>query len=377
MTKSVNKVLIIGGGFSGMSAAIEFRKQGIETHLVEIDPEWRPDGAGISVGGATLRAFRTLGILDDFLEHGSGHDSLEMFTADGHKLQDIQTPRFVSPDIPGGGAIMRPTLGRILADKVRANGTHIYLGKTFSEIKPDADGVDVVFDDGSTDRFDLVVGADGLYSKTREWLLPDAPKPEYSGQGVWRAVIPRPESCKGTQMWVGRHLKAGINPMSKDDVYLFLTVDSETPQRFAKEEEPAILKALLLDHFNDPAVHQLAETITSESHVILRPLEGLIVPRPWFKGRVVLIGDTVHGTTPHLASGACIGIEDAIVLADELAKGAELEQTLVAYQDRRYDRCHMVVTNSGRLGKIEIEGGDKEEHAAIMRDSMIALMQPT
>jgi 2-polyprenyl-6-methoxyphenol hydroxylase-like FAD-dependent oxidoreductase len=90
----------------------------------------------------------------------------------------------------------------------------------------------------------------------------------------------------------------------------------------------------------------------------------------------VLIGDTVHATTPHLASGACIGIEDGIVLAEELGRAATLDAALAAFQQRRWERCRMVVENSARLGEIEATGGDKAEHARIMRESMIALAQP-
>jgi 2-polyprenyl-6-methoxyphenol hydroxylase-like FAD-dependent oxidoreductase len=376
MTNTVNKVLIVGGGFSGMSAAIQLRKLDIETHLVETDPNWRPEGAGISIGGATLRAFRELGILDEFLEHGSGHDGMQLFTDTGHLIQELQTPRFVSPEIPGGGAIMRPILGRILSDKVKANGTNIKLDCTYTSFEQDQDGVNVAFTDGSSDRYDLMIAADGLFSKTRDKVLPEADSPSYSGQGVWRAVLPRPANCTGTQMWVGPNLKAGINPMSKDQVYLFLTVDSVERQRFPKEEEVGVLKSLLKDHFSAQDVQVLADQIDENSYVQLRPLDHLLVQRPWFKGRIVLIGDTVHGTIPHLASGACIGIEDAIVLAEELNKSASIEESLTAFQDRRFERCRMVVENSAKLGKIEIEGGDKEEHTAIMRESMIALTQP-
>jgi 2-polyprenyl-6-methoxyphenol hydroxylase-like FAD-dependent oxidoreductase len=100
------------------------------------------------------------------------------------------------------------------------------------------------------------------------------------------------------------------------------------------------------------------------------------MPRPWVSGRVVLIGDAVHAITPHLASGACIGIEDALVLAEELARTAVVDEALAAFEARRWERCRMVVQNSGRLGEIEIAGGDKEEHARIMRESLMALAQP-
>ena len=101
------------------------------------------------------------------------------------------------------------------------------------------------------------------------------------------------------------------------------------------------------------------------------------MPRPWSKGRVVLIGDAVHATTPHLASGACIGIEDAIVLAEEIGRSTtDVGAACAAFEERRWERCRMVVENSTRLGEIEIAGGDKEEHGRIMRESLMALAQP-
>jgi 2-polyprenyl-6-methoxyphenol hydroxylase-like FAD-dependent oxidoreductase len=123
-------------------------------------------------------------------------------------------------------------------------------------------------------------------------------------------------------------------------------------------------------------VRELAAQITGDSLVMYRPLDGLLLPPPWYRGRVVLIGDTVHPTTPHMASGACIGIEDAIVLAEELGRHSKVEAACEAFQNRRWERCRMVVENSARLGEIEIEGGEKGEHARIMRESTIALAQP-
>ena len=91
----------------------------------------------------------------------------------------------------------------------------------------------------------------------------------------------------------------------------------------------------------------------------------------------MLIGDAVHATTPHLASGACIGIEDAIVLAEEIARAdGDPPSALAAFEARRWERCRMVVENSVRLGEIEITGGDPAEHGALMRESMMALAAP-
>lgn len=375
MTHPIHKILIVGGGFSGMSAAIQLRKLGLAVDLVEIDPGWRSYGAGISLGGATLRAFRTLGILDEFLRLGAGTDGVDLYTSNGHKLASLPTPRLAGPDVPGGGAIMRPVLAGILAEATRASGARVRLGCTFSAIRQNDDAVDVDFTDGTTGRYDVVIGADGLYSKMREAVFPDSPKPKYTGQGVWRAVLPRPADIDRAIMWLGPKIKVGVNPVSQTEMYLYVTED-RAENSFVDPASFLPRLDALLEPFEAPAVQAIRSQLNEHSQIIYRPLEGLLMPRPWSRGRIVLIGDTVHATTPHMASGACIGIEDAIVLAEELGRATSVDAALQAFEDRRWERCRMVVENSGRLGEIEIAGGDKEEHSRIMRDTLIALAQP-
>jgi 2-polyprenyl-6-methoxyphenol hydroxylase-like FAD-dependent oxidoreductase len=374
MTSAARRILIIGGGFSGMSAAIELRRQGVEVDLVEIDPGWRSYGAGISLGGATLRAFRRLGILEAFLAQGNAADDVNLCAPHGPQVASLPTPRIAGPDVPGGGAIMRPVLARILAEATRAAGANVRLGCTFTTIEQDDDGVDVSFTDGQRRRYDVVIGADGLYSKVREALFPGAPRPRYSGQAVWRAVLPRPPEIQTATMWMGPKVKPGVNPVSKTEMYLFVTEPRPTNDHVDPSTFTERLRALLAD-FPAPTLQAIRAQIGPDSQIVFRPLEGLLMPRPWFRGRVVLIGDTVHATTPHLASGACIGIEDALVLAEELGRTTVVTDALAAFETRRWERCRMVVENSLRLGEIEVAGGDKEEHARIMRESLMALAQ--
>jgi 2-polyprenyl-6-methoxyphenol hydroxylase-like FAD-dependent oxidoreductase len=375
MAAPVNKVLIIGGGFSGMAAAIELCKRDIEVDLVEIDPEWRSYGAGISLGGATMRALDQLGVIEAFLAAGAASDGVELFIPTGQKIAELPTPRLAGPDVPGNGAIMRPALARILADATRKAGANVRLGCTFNSFAQDAGGVDVSFSDGRDGRYDLVIGADGLYSKLRPALFPDAPEPRYCGQGVWRAVLPRAAEVNGTMMWMGPKIKPGLNPVSRDEMYLFVTEDRASRDFIDPAGFLPHLKSLLAP-FPAPLLQRVREQLNDQSQIIYRPLESMFMPSPWYRGRVVLIGDAVHATTPHMASGACIGIEDALVLADELGKAGSVDQALDRYLARRWERCRMVVQNSGRLGEIEIAGGDKEEHARIMRATLAALAAP-
>lgn len=371
---TVRSVLIIGGGFAGLSAAIAFRKAGVAVRLVEIAADCGAYGAGISIGGATLRALGTLGVLEDYVRHGFGCEMTEIRTADDHLIQMIPAPRLAGADVPGNGAVMRPVLAKILCDAAVAAGADVRLRTTVEELKDCGDTVEVRLSDGHTDRYDLVIGADGLLSSTRARILPDAPRPVYSGQSVWRAVLPRLPEVTHTMLWVGTSTKVGLNPVSDDAMYVFVNENRPNRDRVAEDQLVDDLKALL-EPYPAPLVQAARDLIGPASQIIFRPLEGMLAPLPWHKGRIVLIGDAVHATTPHLASGAGIGIEDAIVLAETCAASDDLEAALAAFEARRWERCRMVVHNSGRLGEIEVANGDKGEHARLMEQSFRLLAE--
>lgn len=371
---SNSKVLVIGGGFAGMTAALQLSRKGFEVDLVEIDAGWRSYGAGISLHGSTLRVLRDLGLIERFLEEGFASDGVQLRGPDDSVLVTLPTPRVAGADIPGNGGIMRPALAKILSEAVRSSTTKVRLGLTFTDIVQGDDGVHVTFGDGSSDTYDLIVGADGLNSAVRAKIFPAAPKPRFIGQSVWRAVLPRPEGIDTVTMWMGPKLKVGLNGVNKNQAYLFLTEDRPTNDFVPPEVLVETLRGLL-ERFPSPIIRRIASELSSEHQIIYRPLEQMLLPRPWFKGRVVLIGDAVHATTPHLAAGACIGIEDAMVLAEELGQGGDVGSALAAFEARRWERCRMVVENSGQLADIEIHGGSREAHAAIMQASMKTLAE--
>jgi 2-polyprenyl-6-methoxyphenol hydroxylase-like FAD-dependent oxidoreductase len=370
----IRKALVIGGGIAGMCAAIELRKRGVDVDLAELDSQWRVYGAGITISGPTLRAFKAVGVVDEILRQGWCADGLDLHLADGTRIGHLSSPRIAGPEIPGGGGIMRPVLARILREATTASGTRVKLGVTFSSIQPEGDQVCVSFTDGTSEAYDLVIGADGCNSKVREALFPDAPKPRFTGQACWRAVVPRPPEIERAAMYIGRSVKAGLNPVSREEMYLFFLDKREQPDHIAPEAWPALLREELAE-FSGP-VAQIRDAITPQSRIVYRPLFALLVPRPWHLGRVVLIGDAAHSTTPHLASGAGIAVEDALVLAEELENSPVVEQALERFTHRRFERCRIVVENSVRLGDIERNGGSPSEHERVMRDSVGVLLAP-
>lgn len=370
------RILIIGGGIGGMAAAITLRKRGVDVDLIELDPNWQVAGAGITISGPTLRAFSTLGIIDEVMRDGFCADGVSLCDANGKLLTELPTPHLAGDDIPGGGGILRPVLAGILSRATLAAGAQVRLGTSFTHIAQDADGVNVVFSDGTQGRYDLVIGADGLNSKVRQSQFPDAAKPEFTGQGCWRALVPRPASIDRPHIFMGPSVKAGVNPVSQDEMYLFFTLHmpgnpfidpADWPQRLAAE----------LAGFGGP-IGAIRDALNADSRILYRPLEKLLLTTPWHQGRVVLLGDAAHATTPHLASGAGAAVEDALVLSEELARADSYQAAFAAYMERRLPRARMIVENSVALGELErtADAESKQQFSQLMRASQAALAAP-
>jgi 2-polyprenyl-6-methoxyphenol hydroxylase-like FAD-dependent oxidoreductase len=371
----VKAALVVGGGIAGMCTAIELRKRGVAVDLLELDKEWKVTGAGISINGAALRALKTIGVVEEVLELGAGSDGVNLCAANGTVVGQLPTPRIAGPDIAGAAGILRSILAGILSRATVSAGVTVRLGTTIQSVEQEGDGrLFVRSSDGIDGRYDLLVGADGLYSKVRSTFFPGAPVPRYTGQGSWRAVLPRDPETSAVSVFMGRATKVGVNPISQDQMYLFCLDNRPDNERIPEDQWKDLLTGLLME-FSGPMT-KARERIKDSSLVVYRPLESLLLPPPWHHGAIVLVGDAAHATTPHLAAGAALGMEDAIVLVEEMEKAGSIDEGAVAYTKRRFERCRMVVENSLRLGEIEMAGVQSAEHAQIMRDSLGALLAP-
>lgn len=369
----IQSVLIVGGGIGGMSCAIQMRKMGLSVELIDIDPEWRVLGAGITITGPTLRAFKYLGVMEQIREVGATWSGARVHTADGALVQEMTFP-VVEAGVPPAGGIMRPALHKILSTRVLESGAKVRLGLTVAELNEGERRTVVTFSDGSRGEYDLVVAADGAFSKLREKLFPQAPRPKFTGQGIYRIVAEQPKGMNGSLFYMGSNMKIGFNPVSPTHMYMFLLEYSPDNPWLSEAEQPKRLYDLMAGFGG--IVPQVRETVMTCGSVNYRPLEAIIQPAPWYQGRCVLLGDAAHATTPHLASGAGMAVEDALVLTEEVQKAATVEQALKGYTARRYQRCKLIVDNSIRLGELEMAGSDPQVHARLMSESIAALREP-
>ncbi len=367
------RVLVIGGGVAGPAAAIKLAEGGVRVEVIDSAENWGAVGTGVSLSPLTLRALGNLGLAHEVMAKGHLHDTLTFCNPMGGVINTLTNPRLFSPEIPAEGGIMRPILHQIMAARMAELGVKVRTKLTVSALADDGKGVDVTFSDGSSGRYDLVIGADGLYSKTREMVFPNAPKPKFTGQACWRAQMPLPADWEGGRMFFGP-IKVGFTPCSAGEMYMYLLENiTENSHRAPETMLPRLME--LLAPFGGP-VAEIRKAFTEKTEIVYRPLESILIEGDWHKGRVILIGDAVHATTPHLASGAGVAMEDALVLAEELDKTADYSAAMAAFMARRLPRAKLVVGNSLRLGELEQDHAPAEEMGALMMQSLRAIAAP-
>ena len=230
------------------------------------------------------------------------------------------------------------------------------------------------FTDGTQRSYDLVVGADGIHSRLRAMLFPDAPKPAFTGQGCWRAVVPRPAEIDCAHVYVGGTVKAGITPVSRDEMYLFLLQHVPDNPRMPEERWPKLL-AEQLRGFGGAlgAVRDGLDAILADQ----LPAAGEAAATAALASRA-RDADRRRRACDHAASGlgrgagggGCAGAGRG--LASDIA----LEEALQRFTTRRYERCRMVVENSVRLGEMEMARAPAQQQAELQRASMLALTEP-
>lgn len=355
----MGSVLVVGGGIGGMAAAISLARKGWAVELVDLDPEWRVYGAGITITGPTLRAYRDLGLVKAIAEHGAITTRSRIFRFDGVHLQDLDEPA-LEEGLPATGGIMRPVLHHLMQDEVRALDIPVRLGLTVTALDNRAGGVDATFSDGTTGAYDLVIGADSVHSGVRALSFPHMGEPERTGQGCWRISIKRPPSLENGEFYFGHEYPVGITRCGQEQVYMWMLTPHVRREVHPTDEELFVQLRANLEPFGGNA-GWIRDNMTRDDWINYRPLAARLQPRPWSNGRIVLLGDAVHATTPHLASGAGMAVESGIVLADELEKASSVEEGLSAYEERRYERCRDVVETSIAVGRLQLAGGNPAE----------------
>jgi 2-polyprenyl-6-methoxyphenol hydroxylase-like FAD-dependent oxidoreductase len=351
MARAADNVLIVGAGMCGMSLGVALTRAGIACEIVEIRPQLTEPGTGISLQGPALRALQSVGVLDGCIARGFGYSHFKACDAVGNVTGTVDLPRLLGADYPATIGVLRQSVHEVLGSELAKLGVPIRLATTVKSLRQDDRGVSVEFTKGEPARYDLVVGADGMNSLVRELAFGPNQRPHYTGQMVWRATVSRPADVACRHSYFGPTNKSGFNPISNKQMYIYCVQNVPARPHWSDAELPGILRGLLAEFGG--ALGRARDEIVSAEQITCRPVFSSLLPPPWHSGRLVVIGDAAHCTTPHLASGASIAIEDAIVLARLLQSDRPLAAVLDDFMGRRYERCRMIVENSELLGEWE------------------------
>lgn len=343
------KYCILGGGIGGLSTAVALQRKGFSVTVYEAAPSIKPLGAGLGLSGNAIRAYEEIGIGKEVIGIGCclhvarGKDHRGKFISETSSAELKR--RF---GVLNNFTLHRADLHELLLGLLTP-GT-VVLGKAATTVNQSKTEVSITFADGTSVSTDYLVAADGIHSVVRKHLLPDS-VPRYAGYTCWRSVVsdlpPGMDLNEMTETW-GSGRRFGVVPIAGNRVYWFATLD-------ASQNDPRMRDATVKDlrdifkgfHFPIP---QILER-TRDEQLIWGDIIDIKPIKQFAFGRIVLLGDAAHATTPNLGQGACMAIEDAATLMNALTTYSP-EEAFKRFEAHRISRTTGIVNQSWTFGKL-------------------------
>jgi 2-polyprenyl-6-methoxyphenol hydroxylase-like FAD-dependent oxidoreductase len=334
-----SRILIVGGGIAGLALARALRQRGLSAEIVERAGREEQVGTGVFLPANGVRALRRLGL--DAAVHRSARVIPRQRVLDhrGRLLVDVGLDEIWGAVGPCVG-LHRKDLHELLGD---AAGAKIRWRTTLEAVDVDAASARVRLSDGSLESYDMVVGADGVHSSVRR-LVFDGAGLRHVGQVSWRMVVAGGPAITTWTVMLARGRAFLVVPIGGNRLYCYADVNSPD----GREPPGDVFQRLgeLFGEFHEP-VPAILRRLSPAEPPYFSPIEEVTLPS-WVKGRVVLIGDAAHATSPNMAQGAAMAMEDALVLADALASGQLVTASLAAFEARRRPRVRWVQEQTHR-----------------------------
>lgn len=369
------KILVAGGGIGGLGAALALAQRGHAVQVFERTTEFREIGAGIQLGPNVFKMFDRLGVRAEMLDLAAIPTALVMRCAlHGHEITRVPLgegfqARFGQPY----AVIHRADMHGVLLRACMAHPSiTLATGRAARDYSRIGAQVALYFEDGSSERGDFVIGADGLWSRIRTAML-GAEKPVVSGHIAYRAVLPMADVPEGiardeVTLHAGPRLHLVHYPLRRGELMNLVAVfhSAEYSQGWDQAGDPA----LLAKHFarTGPAVRVMLDRIEAWKYWVLCDREP---KRGWQDGSAVLLGDAAHPMLQYLAQGANMALEDALCLADML-DALPLAAALPAYEQARVLRTAKVQSMARLYGEIYHAADVRAE----LRDAMLMGRSP-
>lgn len=337
------EIAIIGAGMGGVTTGIALKKFGHHVTIYEQTEQILAVGAAISLWSNGVKCLNYLGLTEQVAKLGGQMDNLAY--VDG-LTGDVMTQFSLYPLIKEVGQrpypVSRAELQNMLMDEFGRED--IRLGKKMVALEDQVDQVKISFADGSVVYTDLLVGADGTHSITRAYVLDEQVERRYAGYVNWNGLVEISKELAPADQWttfVGEGKRASLMPVADNRFYFFFDV----PLRVGLENDRSQYQDLLKEYFTGwcPQVQNLIEQmdVQKTNRVEIHDIEPFT---DFYKGRVVIVGDAAHSTTPDIGQGGCQAMEDAIYLARALQINTlGLEDALKRYQNKRNERTGEMV----------------------------------
>ena len=337
------EITIIGAGMGGLTTGIALKKFGHQVTIYEQAEQILAMGAAISLWSNGVKCLNYLGLTDQVAKLGGQMDHLAYM--DG-LTGEVMTQFSLHPLIAEVGQrpypVSRSDLQNMLMDEFGRENIH--LGKKMLSFTEANDVVTVQFADGTHVQTQLLVGADGTHSITRAYVLGEQVERRYAGYVNWNGLVEISEDYAPADQWttyVGEGKRVSLMPVADHRFYFFFDV----PLPVGLENNRSNYKALLKEYFTGwcPQVQKLIDNINEQTtnRVEIHDIEPFA---QFYKGRVVIVGDAAHSTTPDIGQGGCQAMEDAIYLSRALQINTlGLDDSLKRYQNKRNERANELV----------------------------------
>lgn len=344
MTQTAKKVLVIGGGIGGAATALALHHAGLEPVLYERTEKLREVGAGIALWANATHVLKQLGVLDDALRVGDVVTNYQFLSQTGKELVNLRVNRHEVPAI----GIHRADLQALLWQKLPSEQS--VLGQAFEQFEPVGTQVRAHFAGGLVDEGDALIGADGLRSRVRAQLFGDA-QPIYRGMIAYRALTAYvPDTYKPGYIceFIGSGKAFGFLTIGKGRMYWYAASIASEGQPDAPVGRKRELQEMFAD-WPEPISELIAAT--DEASILKNELCDHIPIKKWGNQNITLLGDAAHPTLPTMGQGACMALEDALVVTKCLLEQRHPAEAFRQYESLRVERTKKIVQQSLAIGK--------------------------
>lgn len=342
------KVVVVGAGLGGLTFAGVLHRLGMEVEVFEQTPELHPVGAGITLWSNAVRVMEWLGLQQQIAQEGFCLERAVLGTKEGEILVQAETKQLLEQhSLLNAYGIHRAQLHEILQDAL-PEGT-VRLGARCQGFTETEEGIRVHFEGREDVQADLLVGADGIHSVIRAQLWGGS-QPRYSGYTCWRGVADfSANRLTSVGEFVGQGQRFGLVPVAQERVYWFATENA--PQ--GEQDESSEMQASVSKRFGGWKF-LIPEVIaaTAKDQIIRNDIVDYSPTSQWSRGRVSLLGDAIHSTTPNMGQGACQAIESAFVLGQCLHSFSDHVEAFRKYESMRQQRTASITNNSWRFGRV-------------------------